>query len=111
MGKIITGNFQRIDPRKEMFLGHQYEKDGIRSIDKRCDYCGKWICFDVKDPELWGTNVKIGFNGIAEKVHCGSSHCEEYHRRVIVHQQKMVKIYEAKSQAHFMRLKQKGLVA
>lgn len=111
--KIIkVGSFTKVDPEEEMHLGHQFEKDdGRRSIEKRCDYCGKWFCFDVKQVFEWGNNVKISFNGVPEKVHCGSAHCCDYHHRVIKHQRKVKKDMIDTNERLFNKLKKKGLLA
>lgn len=105
--------YLKIDPeaKGEMHLGHQYEKDGSRSIDKRCDYCGKWMVFDCKNYLDWGTNVKIAFNGVPEKVHCGSAHCCDYHHRVIIHQEKLKRELAERHERLFFSLKGKGLVS
>lgn len=107
---ILIDKFKEVDPDKECFLGHQFEKDGTRAVDKRCDYCGKWFCFDVTKIDDWGTNIKRGFNGVLEKVHCGSEHCQDYHYRVIRHQQKMEKELEERSFSLYSSLKSQGVL-
>lgn len=104
---IQIGKYQKIDPEKEMHLGHQYEKNGERAIEKRCEYCGRYFCFDVKDMERWGDNVKLSFNGIWEKVHCGSEHCRQYHQRVLAHEEKM-KAYQEKISLRLFRDLRRG---
>jgi hypothetical protein len=114
MSGIITiaGKYSKIDPDKEMHLGHQFQKeDGERSMDKRCDYCGRWMTFDCKKYESWGDNVKISFNGWPEKIHCGSLHCQEYHRRVVIHQEKLKKEMAQRHFGLFQRLKKQGVIS
>lgn len=93
MALIIANKYAKVDPNRESFLGYQYERVNTkgeleRSVEKRCDYCGRWMCFDVRDVWKWGDNIKRAFNGLPEKVHCESEHCKEYHARVIAHEAK-----------------------
>jgi hypothetical protein len=110
MAIIITTKYKKIDPEKELFLGYQFEKDGNRSIDKRCDYCGKWFTFDVSECDEWGDNIQFAFNGVPEKVHCGSSHCEEYHRRVLLHQKKENEKWARLGERLFFNLKKQKII-
>ena len=70
--RIYTGEgkWKTIDPDDEMHLGYQHEKNGIRHIDKRCEYCGKWISFENSKLNELDANVKVGFNGELELIHC-----------------------------------------
>lgn len=108
---VRVGNWKKIDPEKEMHLGHLYEKDGKRALDKRCDYCGRWMTFDVKNIQAWGDNVKMGHNNWPEKVHCGSEHCQYYHARVLKHEKRMEEEAKRRREAIFFKLAKKGLVA
>lgn len=111
MPYIIGEKFKRVDPDKELFLGEQHERGGQRCIDKRCDYCGRWISFNVRDVWKWGDNVKRSFNGLPEKVHCGNGLCQDYHVRVLAHKQRVTREMMEAGRRHFERLKRKGLVA
>lgn len=107
---IQVGKYHKIDPNKEMHLGHQYEKNGQRAIEKRCDYCGKYFCFDVKNCDKWDSNIKISHNGVPEKIHCGSTHCQDYHIRVVAHEKKMDSIAENAGYNIYRKLVQKGIM-
>lgn len=110
MSLIVAGRWTKIDPVKEQHLGHIYEKDGKRAHDKRCDYCGKWMCYDVRDIAAWGDNVKIGLNGWPEKVHCGSDHCIEYHSRTLRHEEKLKNIVKRETDRMFFKMKKMGVI-
>lgn len=110
-GQIIMGGWNKVDPDKEMHLGHLFEKDGKRAHDKRCDYCGRWMTYDLKNIHEWRENVKIGLNDWPEKVHCGSTHCVEYHRRVVANEDKIKAEARAVADARFFKMMKLGLVA
>lgn len=111
MPNIIVGRYKYVDPDKEMYLGHEFEKNGKRSLDKRCGYCGEWFTFDIKDLISWGDNIQRGFNGWPEKVHCGSEHCQEYHRRVKQHERRMLAELHERHLKLFIDLQNKGLIS
>jgi hypothetical protein len=106
--------FIKVDENKELFLGHQFDNGEFRAVEKRCDYCGKWFTFDVKDITKWGNNIKTAFNGLKEKVHCDSEHCKDYHNRYLVHMIKMQKELDAQVDRNGMKmfkdLKRKGVI-
>jgi len=108
---IASGRWSKIDPEKERHLGHIYERDGRRAHDKRCDYCGKWMSYDVKNIATWGDNAKIGLNNWPEKIHCGSTHCTDYHVRVMRHEEKVKEQARRAADAMFFKLTKAGLVA
>lgn len=108
---IQVGRWKKIDPEKEMHLGHLHEKDGHRAHDKKCDYCGRWMTYDIKSIHLWGDNVKMGFHDWPEKVHCGSQHCIEYHRRYLKHEDKIKAEAKRVSDLRFLKLTKMGLIS
>ena len=110
MPNIIIGKYKFIDPDKEMYLGYGYEKDGKRALEKRCDYCGKWMTFDIKNIHLWDDNIKMGFNDVPEKIHCGSAHCIEYHRRVLAHEKAQSEMANEKGIGLFKNLLKKKVI-
>src|SRR3990167_4225766 len=90
------------------FVRTTNEKGFQRAGDKRCEYCGAWFHWTDAERDLY---VRTGNIDVAygrrerhivgytkddrpiyrsqpptmvnwEPVHCGSSHCQEYHRRV-----------------------------
>jgi hypothetical protein len=101
--------FIKVNPNKELFLGHQYDNGEKRAIEKRCDYCGRWFCFDVKDWESWGDNIKFAFNGIPEKIHCGNSLCQDYHHKVLIYQNREDEKWRKRGDKLFIDLKQAGV--
>lgn len=105
------GSWKKIDPEKEMHLGHIHEKDGKRAHDKRCDYCGHWMAYDIKDIASWRENIKMGANDWPEKVHCGSEHCVEYHRRVLAHEERVKAQMKKIADARFQKLSKMGLIS
>ena len=116
MAIVIANKYTKVDPEKEAFLGHQYERINTkgeleRSVEKRCDYCGKWMCFDVRDVWKWGDNVKRAFNGLPEKVHCGSEHCKEYHARVLRHEASRLGEIARKSERLFFSLMHRKVIS
>lgn len=110
MSIILAGSWTKIDPEKEKHLGHQYEKGGMRAHEKRCDYCGRWMTFDIKSVHLWGDNMKMGFNDWPEKIHCGSEHCQDYHNRVKKHEARQAFELEQKREKLVFSLQKKGLL-
>jgi len=108
---IIAGGWKKVDPDKEQHLGHIFEKDGKRAHDKRCDYCGRWMTYDIKNIHEWGSNAKMGLNDWPEKVHCGSEHCQEYHYRVIRHEEKVKAQAKAAMDRIFLSMKKQGVVS
>lgn len=111
MSIVIGNRWQRVDPAKEAHLGHIFERDGKRAHEKRCDYCRIYFTYDIKDIHLWGDNIKMGFNNWPEKVHCGTEHCEYYHRRVKAQEKLELERAARIGTDNFFRLKRKGIVA
>lgn len=110
MPNIIVGKYKYIDPKEERYLGHEFEKNGVRSLDKRCEYCGKWFTFDIKNVHEWGNNIRLGFNGQPEKIHCGNSLCEDYHVRVIAHERKENEKWTQRGVKLYFQLKGRGII-
>ena len=110
MSIILAGRWTKIDPQKEPHLGHIHERDGKRAHDKRCDYCGRWMVYDLKNIADWGDNVKMGIHGWPEKVHCGSSHCTDYHNRVMKHEKDLIQRQRLAADRLFKKLKKQGVV-
>jgi len=111
MANIIVDKWRFIPETEELYLGYEFEKNGKRALQKRCDYCGKTMIFDIKNIESWGDNIKMGFNGWPEKIHCGNSLCQDYHRRVILHQKKEAKKWAERGKRLFFSLKKAGAIA
>lgn len=65
------------------FCGHRFLLKKKLYGDKRCLYCGKWFHWDSKRREDWirtGNVDRLNLDTNIEPLHCGSLHCEEYHR-------------------------------
>lgn len=110
MPNIIIDKWKLVDPNKEPYLGYEFEKDGKRVLQKRCDYCGKWITFDIRGVESWGDNVKMGFNGYPEKIHCGSLLCQDYHHRVLLQEKRDQEKWARRGERIFLDLKKAGVI-
>ncbi len=51
--------------------------------DKRCIYCGKWFHWKDTDSITWmkeGNIDNYNVDKSLEPLHCGSSHCKDYHQ-------------------------------
>lgn len=113
MPNVLTKKFQLRDWRSGLYLGHQFVKrdaTGFRRVgDKRCEHCGAWFHWIDRDLERFRAtgNLRVNYgsgerfivghlpNGQPvyrhspkrminwEPVHCGSTACEEYHRRIL----------------------------
>lgn len=111
MPEIIIDRWKYVDPDKRPYLGHQYEKNGKMAWHKRCEYCGVWMTFDIKNMQTLGDNLRIGHNGVPEKIHCGSSGCQDYHHRVLKHEASTLNHFNKATERMYNRLKKQGLVA
>ena len=124
---IQVGKYERITPKSKSFLGERAQKNGLLAGDMRCLICGDWFSWSKQNilkyilARRW--DAKRG-----EPAHCGSEHCDYYHRRYLKHLQRMAddpvyfqemsyKIWKRKEQAKeheawnlFGRLKQNGAV-
>jgi len=107
---IRSGSWKFVDPSKKPYLGYKYENNGKQAHDKRCDYCGVYMTYDIKNIAAWRENVKLGHDGWPEKVHCGSTCCVEYHRRVQAHEANQAKRVVDYNQGLFTKLKKQGVV-
>lgn len=103
------GGFRALSVEEKGYLGYQYVRDGIIYGDKRCDYCGKWFSWTMKQRakyiENWNWKIEKGApvrrkndQGVVEiltdvineePIHCGSEHCQDYHNRVLKHEQRL----------------------
>lgn len=110
MARIIIGKYKAVDKDREMYLGHKHEKDGKMAHEKKCNYCGSWMCYDIRDIDSWGNNVEPGFDGRPEKIHCGSSICQDYHHRVLMHEKRQSELYAARGMDLFRKLKKQGVL-
>lgn len=80
------------------FCGHRFLLSQKLYGDKRCMYCGSWFHWCQDDAAKWikaknidDTNV----DKVLEPIHCGKSHCDDYHQRYLRHQVKLAIEQEA----------------
>lgn len=99
------------------FCGHRFLLKTRLFGDKRCIYCGRW--FHWKDSEAfeWIRTDNIDTmnkDGALEPLHCGSEHCQEFHRRYLLHQEKVKVEEESRREILFFdvfkRLKKEGVI-
>lgn len=100
-----------------LFAGHRFLLKTKLYGDKRCIYCGKWFHWKDTDYHSWIKSNNIdttNVDDVLEPLHCGSAHCEEYHRRYLKHQELIKKEEEAdldrKINVLFKKLKKEGLI-
>jgi len=113
MPNIITNRFKELDWRRNgmrPFLGHKYGKEGDIAHDFRCPICGVWLSYSYKEVEKFVKENRWDFakNRLA---HCGNSMCEEYYRRMKVHQKRVAEEMKEHYLSMFTKLKRKGVVA
>ena len=111
---IQNGKYTAIDLDNARFLGFRSQKDGVLAGDMRCLLCGRWFSWskaNIKNYILqrrWDATRN-------EPSHCGSSHCDDYHRRYIKHMSRLVskdqEYIEKWAWKKFNQLKQSRLVA
>lgn len=86
-----TGKSVEIDGNSK-FCGHRFLLKQKLYGDKRCMYCGKWFHWSQDDAEKWikAKNVDdTNVDKVLEPLHCGNSHCDDYHHRYLKHQAKI----------------------
>lgn len=86
-----------IDGNKK-FCGHRFMLAQKLYGDKRCIYCGKWFHWCQDDAAKWikAKNIDdLNVDKVLEPLHCGNSHCEDYHQRYLRHQVKLAVENEA----------------
>ena len=100
-----------------LFAGHKFLLKTKLYGDKRCVYCGRWFHWKETDYLTWLRTKNIDSmhrdKGV-EPLHCGSSHCEEFHRRYLRHQEKLKKERRGEAEVFFLnlykKLKKQGVV-
>lgn len=91
-GRIIT---QTRKSRKSVevdgnskFCGHRFLLAEKLYGDKKCIYCAKWFHWCQDDAPRWIKTKNIddtNIDKVLEPLHCGNSHCEDYHQRYLRH--------------------------
>lgn len=65
------------------FCGHRFVLGAKLYGDKRCLYCGVWFHWKDTDYQTWvktGNIDRLNMDDTIEPLHCGSSHCQDYHQ-------------------------------
>ncbi len=94
-GRVIdqprkTGKSVEIDGNSK-FCGHRFMLKQKLYGDKRCIYCGNWFHWAQDDAAKWikARNIdNMNVDKVLEPLHCGNSHCDDYHQRYLRHQEK-----------------------
>jgi len=127
MDKDLKGNV--IEQRKKdshsvevdgtgRFCGHRFLLKTKLYGEKRCTYCGRWFQWeDTQMFEFIRTSNIDDMNprgGGIEPLHCGSEHCQEYHRRylqaVAKRRKENTEKYNEKMFETFKALKKQGVI-
>lgn len=110
------GKSVEIDGNKR-FCGHRFLLKQQLYGDKRCIYCGKWFHWSQEDGHKWikAQNIdNMNVDSVLEPLHCGNSHCEDYHVRYLRHQEKLAvdseRIREHRTMQLFKHAKRMGYV-
>lgn len=105
-----------IDPTGK-FNGHRFLLKTRLFGDKRCIYCGRWFHWKDTDSLTWMFQKNIdGMNkdGAIEPLHCGSEHCQEFHRRYLIASKKRAQMETERREIIFFdlfkRLKKEGVI-
>lgn len=99
------------------FAGHRFLLKTRLYGDKRCIYCGRWFHWKDSGMFTWISTRNIDTmnkDGALEPLHCANEHCQEYHRRYLIHQDKLKRECEAKREIlyfdMFKNLKKQGVI-
>jgi len=122
--------YSEVNIRKQnVKFGRVFTKDGRRYAgDMRCTICGKWFAWNEENMMKYILGRRWDERK-GQPIHCGSSHCHDYHMRYLKHRAKLAnnpeyvmenfierekrrnQITEKKAFDLFMRLKNHGVVA
>lgn len=84
MPAVIVDGYKEIDGAKEGFLGYRFKKGQALAGDMRCRLCGTWFCWTLSRIETY-TIERRWDERRGEPIHCGNSHCYDYHMRYLKH--------------------------
>lgn len=109
----IASKYEPLDYRKHRFLGYQFEIKEHREGEKRCIYCGRWFVWSERYKEKYIANRNWVANrwGSQEPEHCGSLHCDYYHRRYLKADEERTERLTRHYDNLFLKLKKAGMVA
>ncbi len=102
------------------FSGHRFLLKTKLFGDKRCIYCGRWFHWKDTDSLTWLQQQNIDDmnkdrNQVLEPLHCGSEHCQEYHRRYLIAVEKRriqaLENRERQTMILFRLLKDRGVIS
>jgi hypothetical protein len=104
-------SYAQINPnivqRKEAYLGERFTNGEHLAGEKRCDYCGKWFPWSEQNIEKYLLERRWDA-ARGEPVHCGNSHCWDYHIRWLTHVRKMNMSAEYRESNFVERKKREG---
>lgn len=89
MSNVQSDKYHKIEWRPGLgqpWVSRKYFKESTGDIthDLRCDICGKWYNYSLKDIER--INREGRWNKQKNRpYHCNSEHCQEWHRRRCAH--------------------------
>ena len=86
---IIVDRYKDVDPVAPRYLGERVQKRGRLCGQKRCDYYGEYFHWDSANKEKYILSRNWNFKK-GEPYHCGNSRCEDYHRRWLRHQERLM---------------------
>ena len=95
------------------FCGHRFMLASKLYGDKKCLYCGVWFHWKDTDYQLWvrtGNIDRLNNDDNIEPLHCGSDHCEDYHRLVIKYEEERLKTENRKQYDLYKYMQKQGLV-
>lgn len=99
------------------FNGHRFLLKTKLFGDKRCIYCGKWFHWKDTDALAWMSQNNLddmNKDNAIEPLHCGSEHCQEFHRRYLIASKKKAQMEAERREISFFnlfkRLKKEGVI-
>lgn len=95
------------------FAGHRFVLGTKLYGDKRCIYCGIWFHWKDTDYQTWiktGNIDRLNLDDNIEPLHCGSDHCEEYHRLCVKAEEDRLRRTNERTFEMYKSMQAKGLV-
>ena len=94
------------------FVGHRFILKTRGYGDKKCLYCGVWFHWTESialHEGMKGNVDRMNNDDVLEPLHCGSSHCEEYHRLALIAKANRDANLERRMERTYQKLQQAGL--
>lgn len=95
------------------FAGHRFILANKLYGDKRCLYCGTWFHWKDTDYQTWvktGNIDRMNLDDTIEPLHCGTSHCQEYHRQCVKAEENRLKVTNRREYETYKYMQAQGLV-